>query len=170
MGQGIPVLSPWINRMMLYLRNMYLPGQYEINPDLVANVHRNYVALIAEGLPKATPKKIIPGEKYPLVTWIPETYKMARLINERTKIDKMIIYMIFTALFDMARKGKIPMKKWDPKGVQQTTQLQQTIDKPWWLQAGQFATGTAKMIPLLLIGGSVIGLLYLTKGVKSGNN
>lgn len=157
------------------MRKMFFKNQYKLNAEMVANMHRQYVALIAEGHPIATPKRIttsgVPGKKYSSIIWVPETYKMARLISERTNIDKMMVYFFLTALFDLARKGDIVRKKYDPIGVQQTTQLQQTITgKPWYEQAGQFATGTAKMIPLLLIGGSVLGLLYLTKGAKSGNN
>ena len=53
----IPVLAAWINRVLLYMSKMYIKGQYNINAEMVSNMHRAYIASLTKGYNKITPIK-----------------------------------------------------------------------------------------------------------------
>jgi len=157
-------LSPWLNKMSLYMAKMVLPAQrHLVYPTPIGNMHREYVSYLKQGYLRATPSNVIEQKPFPMITWDKQTYELASKISNKTGISKVIVLYFFTALYDLSRQGKISMKKWDPIGVQISTQLQQQVDKPWWLSVQQGVSGTAKLIPLLLISGSLLGLLYLTR-------
>ena len=92
------------------------------NQKLVENMHREYLALMAQGKNPVT-FSLAPDASGNGGQMSPDGNLLAQQIFNKTAIDMPIINEFLRALFVLSRDGKIPYEKWNPKGYQQAKEV-----------------------------------------------
>lgn len=153
-------LSIWKDRILFFMgkRVKYFPDLKKLlfkrNLD---NMHREYLALIARGYKKCD---IVKGSG-DIVVWNKQTYKMARLIRDKTNLPLLFVLMFFLAMYRLASIGKIPFKVWNPKEYDESVKLKKTLaTEKGILQKVGIST---KLLPVFLVGGLVGGFFLSQK-------
>lgn len=163
-GQGLEFYWGWKGKVFNYMRARLkgLPAYKQLNMVLIDNLYREYASLIASGYEKAD---IISG-KGDLVRWNKQTYNMARTIADRLNISVIIILNFFLALYNLAKAGKIPFQKWNPKGYIKSKKLMTTLPTEKTF-AQTMVLGMREMgkvlIPLSILGGIAAGYYFFRK-------
>ncbi len=136
------------------------------NVSLVKNLYREYAALMASGYSPSS-FTVSPDGKGNGGQYASDTVTLAGKINGKTNIDMVIVLEFLRALFVMARDGKIPFAKWNPRGYQQSTKLQKTFSTEKGLLDITSKTGAYAKIALIL-GAVGVGayLLSQLKGLR----
>lgn len=107
------------------------------NVTLVKNLHNEYMALLAQGF-NAANFTYPPNSAGAGGTFDQNTVSLASRISQKTNVSTVIILEFLRALFVLARDGKIPMAKWNPKGYAQSTELRKTFQtEKGFLEAAQ---------------------------------
>jgi len=94
------------------------------NQTLINNLNREYMAMQAQGHPPVKPEA---GTGY-LKTWTPEAAKQGKIISKNLNIPLTLVYMYFSAIYDLSSTGKIPYEKWNPQGYIKARKQQQSIE------------------------------------------
>lgn len=106
------------------LKNFWQPGG--LNTKTVENLHREYMALMASG--KAPSNfSVQPGSDGSGGVLDQSTIDLSVLLQQKTNIETPIVLAFLHSLFVLARDGKIPFQKWNPKGYTVSTALQKTF-------------------------------------------
>lgn len=96
------------------------------NIKLIDNLYNEYAALMSKNYPpsdfKIQPVNNKGGELND------SSISLIYLINAKTNIDHIVISEFLKALWILAKDGKIPFAKWNPKGYQETTALRKTFE------------------------------------------
>lgn len=136
------------------------------NVTLVKNLHNEYMAFLARGY-NASNFTIPPDANGKGGSFDQNTTTLAGLIQQKTNVSIPIILEFLRAMFVLARDGKIPFKKWNPKGYQQSTDLRKSFQsEKGVLEAAQATGNVAKM--LVVLAGLGVGAYIITqlKGFK----
>lgn len=96
------------------------------NVSLVNNLHREYMALMAENREPSS-FTVSPDSQGSGGEFSSSTITLASLIENRTNVDPVIVLEFLRALYVLSRDGKIPFAKWNPKGYQTSTELKRTF-------------------------------------------
>lgn len=95
------------------------------NTKIVNNCYNEYAALMSKGfLPSGFKVLPVNGKGGELND---SSIKLVSLINAKTNIDHAVIIEFLKALWILAKDGKIPFAKWNPKGHEETTALRKTF-------------------------------------------
>lgn len=153
-------ISIWKDRVLFFMgkRLKYLPDLKKLlfkrNVD---NVHREYLALIAGGYKKCD---IVSGTG-DAVKWNSQTYKMARVITDRTNLPSLFVLNFFLAIYRLAAIGKVPFKIWNPKEYAESIKMKKTLqtEKNIFEKIGI----STKLLPIFLVSGLVGGFMFSQK-------
>lgn len=134
-----------------------------INDRNIKNMDREYIALLAGG---SAPPEIVSRVGNYGVKWTPASYALGREMAAKLNIPLIVILNYFLAIYDLSKSGAIDFKHYDPAGVKAGEQSRRELEgKKWYESLLTTAKITGYMIPLLLVAGSVFGLMYLSKEV-----
>lgn len=155
---GFDPFKLWIDKIILFMRKRlkYSPEYKLITHRMILNLNREYMRLQASGY---TAADIVSGAG-DLVKWNRQTYKMSSLISDSLNVSKMIVLNYFLALYNLAKDGKIPYEKWNPKEYIKSKKLQKKIitEKTIFEKA---AKGLSIIVPLAIVGGIAAGVFIL---------
>lgn len=137
------------------------------NVTLVKNLHNEYMALLARGYNPSNFSSL-PDSKGQGGAFDSATVQLAGLIQQKTSVDTPIILEFLRAMFVLARDGKIPFKKWNPKGYAASTALRKSFSsEKGFLEAAQTGANTAKMVMILAGLGVTAYILTQLKGFSN---
>lgn len=134
------------------------------NNRVIDNIHREYMSLLAKGFTKAD---ILSGTG-DFVKWNRQTYTMAGQIADRLNVPKLLVLNFFLSLYNLARSGKVPFEKWNPKGYDKSKKLQKTFvtEKGFLEKTGDQAGKITKLLMPLSIGAGIITALVMLQKQK----
>jgi hypothetical protein len=92
------------------------------NTTLVNNLHVAYMALMAAGNNPAS-FALAPGSDGKNGVFSADSTLLSQQIVKTTSVEKPIVDSFITSIFVLARDGKIPYEKWDPKGYNESKAL-----------------------------------------------
>ena len=135
------------------------------NVRLIDNLHREYMALQAEG--KSAVSVVNDGLDQSSLSLANEIYK-------RTNVDIVIVIEFLKSIYNLSKTGKIPYEKWNPKGYKKS----ETAKKTFSTEKGffDFAKSTAGYGKIVLIVAGIGASAYLLnqfnqfKGVKKNES
>lgn len=131
------------------------------NIELVENLHREYIALMAQGKNPAT-FSLPPDVSGNGGVFSSDSILLSQIINSKTAIDKTIIEEFFRAIFVLARDGKIPYEKWNPKGYSEAEKLTKTFTSEQNI-FDKLKSGSGSLNSLLLIAGIGVSAFLLSQ-------
>lgn len=143
-------------------------GAGGLNTTLVKNLHNEYMALMARNYAPAD-FVIKPNAQGTGGSFTPSTVNLASMIQQKTNIDSAVILEFLRAMYVLARDGKIPFNKWNPKGFKESTALRKTFtSEKGFIEAAQKTGNYAKIA--LIVAGLGAGAYFLSqvKGFKGG--
>lgn len=162
----------WTDNVKSYLLRLtkglpYL-RKYATRTRIILNLNTQYMALIVQGY---KPINILSGSG-DFIKWNKESYKMASIISEKMGLPKVFVLYYFLAIFNLARGGKIPLSKWNPKADVEAKKLKNKLstEKNVFtkiadsLKAGVEKTTNKIVVPIVVVGS--IGLLLYIKDKK----
>ena len=148
--------SPW-EKILVYMRKG-LKGLPEIkyvssfwkNQTLIKSLLREYTAGQSLGYKPATPQS---GADNVHKIWTKNSYDLARQISKKLNVPVKLVYVFFSALFDLSKYGKIPFKLWNPKGYIESKEKQEELITPTIkkITEGLTATGKNVLLPIALL-------------------
>lgn len=138
------------------LKSFWSPGG--VNTTLIDNLQREYAAEMAYGRQPAS-FVIPPDASGNGGTYTESSVALAGILSAKTNIDSAVILEFFRALFVLARDGKIPFAKWDPRGVMASTAAQKTFQSE--KSIADIASGGLKT--LAIIAGLGVGAYALSQ-------
>lgn len=153
----------WKGEVMKYMQKRLKPFpvmyKQSKNRRMIDNLHREYMALIASGYKKAD---ILTGSG-DLLKWNRQTYEMARKITDRLNVNNLLTLNFFIAMYNLARQGKIPFEKWDPKGYEKSEKQKKTFktEKTIFEKTAEKAGNITKLLMPLSIGAGIITALLM---------
>lgn len=155
---GFDPFKLWIDKIILFMRKRlkYSPEYKLITHRMILNLQREYMSLQASGYAAAD---IVSGSG-DLVKWSKQTYKMSRKISDSLNVSQLFVLNFFLALYNLAKVGKIPYQKWNPKGYIKAKKKQKKIET----ERSPFekaAKGLSIIVPLAIVGGIAAGVFIL---------
>lgn len=134
-----------------------------MNTRLINNIHREYMAYMATGRPPANfsvqPSSSGSGGEFDI-----NTNFLVQLLTAKLNINPAIVIEFLRALFVLARDGKIPYAKWNPKGYKVSTALRRTFKSEKGIMDKVQKTGSYLKIGMVL---ASLGLgAYVLQQVK----
>ena len=145
------------------LQNQYKhqpEGDY-INKRLINNIHSGYLSLLSEGYKPAdydnSTQRYSQG-----------TYKMSRIIGDNLNISNVVVLFFFYNLWDLARKGKIPLYVLDPEGFKKKEKIKKSLlPENKLLNMGKGVLNyTKNTIAVAVVGGTLAVALYFSSKAK----
>lgn len=152
-GVGISI---WKGRILFYMgkRLKHIPDLKKLlfkrNVD---NMHREYLALIASGYQRAD-RESGSGD---MIKWNRQTYRLARQIEDRTNLPFLFVLYFLSALYNLVAIGKVPLREWDPKGFAKSKKQADSLPGKGGILDD--LKNFSKLVPLILIGGIVGGIV-----------
>jgi hypothetical protein len=131
------------------------------NVQMIENLHREYIALMAQGKNPVS-FALSPDASGNGGTISQDTVLLAQLINTKTAIDKTIIEEFLRAIFILARDGKIPYEKWNPKGYSESEKLTKTFTSEQNI-FDKIKSGSGTVNALLLVAGIGVSAYLLSQ-------
>ena len=132
-----------------------------LNVSLINNMHNEYMALMAQGY-KPVMFDVQPDEEGYGGVINKSAYALSSKISDKANVDASIILTFLRALYVLARDGRIPFAKWNPKGFKESTALRKTFEtEKGFLEIAKKAGGTAQTV--LLIAGIGVGAYFLSQ-------
>lgn len=137
------------------------------NTELVNNLELSYTALMASGNNPAS-FALSPDSSGKNGVFSADSTLLAQQINKTTSVEIPIINSFLTSIFVLARDGKIPYEKWNPKGYAESKALtKDTFDseKSIFDKITKPAGDTMKTVLVIAGVGAVAYLLNQVKGL-----
>lgn len=154
---------PGDNKISELLRIQYKhqpEGQY-INKRLINNIHTEYLSLLSIGHQPAN---------YNLSTrrYSKNTYDMAKIIGNNLSISNIVVLFFFFNLWDLVRRGKLPVFVLDPKGYKKKEGIKKNLlPKNKILDFGKNIVDYGKnTIMIAVVGGTIAVALYYSSKAK----
>lgn len=137
-----------------------------LNVRLVKNLHNEYMALMARNFAPVD-FSVKPNAQGKGGSFTASTLNLASMIRQKTNIDSAIILEFLRGLYVLARDGKVPAAKWNPKGYKESTTLRKTFSSEKGILEAAQKTGNYAKIALVVVGlGAGAYLLQQLKGFK----
>ena len=105
--------------------DFFQPGG--VNTTIVDNLQREYAVEMAYGRNPVS-YVVPPDNQGNGGTLSDDTVMLGGILAAKTKVDASVVLEFFRALWVLARDGKIPFAKFDPKGVRAATATQKTFE------------------------------------------
>lgn len=153
----------WLGNVKEYMkaRLKHFPEllKFSDNMRVLEGLHREYMSLLATGYKKAD---IVSGSG-DFVKWDRQTYTMSRIMADRLNVPQLLVLNYFLAVYNLARAGKIPFQKWNPKEYEKSKELQKQFptEKDFFEKTGEKAAKFTKMLIPLTVGAGIITVLVL---------
>lgn len=136
-----------------------------LNVTLVKNLLRTYISFMASNQSPSM-FTVQPDSNGDGGTFTSSTIKLASRIVSVTNIESPIVIEFLRAVYVLARDGKIPFSKWNPKGYKAATELQKTFKSEQTI--GDVAKSTMnKFVLVAIVGVAIYGASKL-KTSKGG--
>ena len=155
----------WKGKIKDYMkaRLKYQPELLKLadNSRVLDNIHREYMALLAKGYKKAD---IISGSG-DFLKWDRQTYTMSRLIADKTNVPNLLVLNFFIAMYNLAKSGKIPFEKWNPKEFEESEKLKKkfSTEKTWLDKTGEKAGKLTRLLMPLSVGAGIITAFFMLR-------
>jgi hypothetical protein len=99
------------------MKDFFQAGGFNIR--LIQNMQREYAALMAQGYKPANYVNGVPDKLTPTLITI---------IKNKVNTEDQIVSAFLSSLQELAANGIIPFAKWNPKGYEESTNLQKSFE------------------------------------------
>lgn len=126
-----------------------------LNITLIKNLLRTYMSYMASNQSPSM-FSIQPDANGDGGEFTSKTITLASRIVSATNVDGSIVIEFLRAMYVLARDGKIPFSKWNPKGYKEATELQKTFKTEQTI--GDVAKSTMnKFVIVAIVGVAIYG-------------
>ena len=154
----------WRGQVFTYMEKLLegFPEKKLISLRMIDSLNRSYMSAIARGLKHAD----VIYAKGDIIKWDKPTYKLSKHIAEEIRVSQLFVLNYFIAIYNLAKAGKIPYQKWNPRGYIKAKKLMKKIptEIPMLEKVGKKAmfAGMA-ILPIAIIGALAAGYIMLKR-------